>query len=572
MRTSTSLGRLAVPFVLAAATSAQSFAYNDFSSVASLAMLGSTAQSGTVLRLTANASNQTGWAWHRTAMPVLAGFDTTFSFRITPPTVGTKAEGMALVIHDDPNGIATQGGTVWGMGYGTGANSAVGIRNSIAIELDTYQDGFLGDTSANEVTIHTRGSQGNHENEQYSIARATPAAVLSNAAVHTLRVRYVPGTIEVYVDGAATPSISRAYDFVTGGLYANNAVAPAQNFVGGTALVGFCATTGAGSLTELVEIVSWTWNSTPLVDACYAGNVGENVLSVNGQTGGPLRTLSLPTYQPFSIDMASPTAHGPGAPWVLLGGLFPNPGHPATSLPFGSMCLEVAPFGIGTILLADSFTQPNNLLPAGPAPYSIQLPTGAIPFVLDITLQAVIATSSNPLQLAVTNAIDLEFRNSPAPVISSVLPLSAQPGQTITVTGTGFQNGLVLAVNGVPTPLITRTATQATFAYPAGVSCGSQLQVQNIDGQTATSALNPVPVVTSTSLGSGTSAGGQFFIVNGTGFAQGTTALFGTTPATVVSATAVSVLIRTPAGSPGVVPVTLTTPGGCTASTTYTYL
>ena len=43
---------------------------------------------------------------------------------------------------------------------------------------DTYQDGFVGDTSANELTIHTRGSTGNHENEQYSIGRATPATVL----------------------------------------------------------------------------------------------------------------------------------------------------------------------------------------------------------------------------------------------------------------------------------------------------------------------------------------------------------------------------------------------------------
>ena len=256
--------RFAFASLLAAAIPAQSFSYADFTNVATLNLLGNAAQSGAALRLTANASNQTGWAWHRTAMPVVAGFDTTFTFRITPPAVGTKAEGMALVIHDDPNGIATTGGTVWGMGYGTGANTAVGIRNSIAIELDTYLDAFLGDTSANELTIHTRGAQGNHENEQYSIARATPAAVLSNAQVHSLRVRYVPGTIEVYVDGAATPTVTRAYSLLTGGLYANGVAAPAPTLAAGTAFLGFCATTGAGTLTELVEILTWNWNSTPL--------------------------------------------------------------------------------------------------------------------------------------------------------------------------------------------------------------------------------------------------------------------------------------------------------------------
>jgi hypothetical protein len=166
---------VAASVLLATGLVAQSFTYTDFSSTAQLSLLGNTAQSGTALRLTANSSNQTGWVWRQGALPVVAGFDTTFTFRVTPPAVGTKAEGMALVIHDDPNGTATQGGTVWGMGYGVGANSAVGIRNSIAIEFDTYLDGFLSDSSANELTIHTRGAQGNNENEQYSIARATPA-------------------------------------------------------------------------------------------------------------------------------------------------------------------------------------------------------------------------------------------------------------------------------------------------------------------------------------------------------------------------------------------------------------
>ena len=564
--------RFAFASLLAAAIPAQSFSYADFTNVATLNLLGNAAQSGAALRLTANASNQTGWAWHRTAMPVVAGFDTTFTFRITPPAVGTKAEGMALVIHDDPNGIATTGGTVWGMGYGTGANTAVGIRNSIAIELDTYLDAFLGDTSANELTIHTRGAQGNHENEQYSIARATPAAVLSNAQVHSLRVRYVPGTIEVYVDGAATPTVTRAYSLLTGGLYANGVAAPAPTLAAGPAFLGFCATTGAGTLTELVEILTWNWNSTPLRDPCYAGTIGEDVLRVNGSTGGPLRTVTLPTYQPFSLDMASPTAHGAGAPWVLLGGLFPNPQSPAALSPFGRMCLEVAPFGIGTLLLADAFTNPGTLLPAGPAPYSIQLPAGAVPFVLDITLQGVIATSSSPLTLGVTNAIDLQFRNSPAPTITTVAPLSALPGQTITITGTGFQNGLTLVVAGTPASVLTRTATQVTFSYPAGLPCGSQLTVQNLDGQTATGPINANPVVTSTSLGSGVAAGGQFFIMNGTGFSAGTTVTIGGVAAAVQSVSATAVLVRTPAGTPGVATVVITTVGGCQTTTTYTYL
>src|SRR5262245_21349943 len=108
------------PALAAAGLTAQSFNYPDFTSTAGLTLLGNAAQSGTALRLTPNTNSQTGWAWRQSVVPVVAGFDTTFTFRITPPA-GNKGEGIALVIHDDPNGTATMGGTVWGMGYGNGA-------------------------------------------------------------------------------------------------------------------------------------------------------------------------------------------------------------------------------------------------------------------------------------------------------------------------------------------------------------------------------------------------------------------------------------------------------------------
>jgi hypothetical protein len=557
---------------LASGLAAQSFSYPDFSSTGTLALLGTAAQSGTALRLTANASNQTGWAWHQTAMPVIAGFDTTFSFRITPPTVGTKAEGMALVIHGDANGLATTGGTVWGMGYGNGSNSAVGIRNSIAIELDTYQDGFLADSSANELTIHTRGAQGNHEHEQYSIARATPAQNLSNGQVHTLRVRYVPGTIEVFVDGATTPSITRAYSLVLGGLYANNQPAPAPTLPNGTAVLGFCATTGAGTLTELVEILSWQWTSTSLKDPCYAGSIGQDVLTVDGSAGGAFREVKLATWQPFTIALDAPAAAGAGWPFVLVLSLSPQPGAFGTALGFGNTCMPVLPLGPFELVLADSTGLWPGLLPAGPAPFAIPLPAGAVHFPLDCTLQAVTVSSASPFELGVSNAIDVKFVPSAAPAITAVTPASGSVGQAITVLGERFVPGFVLAVNGTPVAPTSATPTQIVFPYPAGLACGSQLSVTNPDGQGATAAINPTPVITSTLLGSGTAAGNQVFVVQGNGFALGSTMTIGGLPAIILSAAATAVTVRTPPGTPGIATVVVTTPGGCTATTSYTYL
>ncbi|MCA8978352.1 MAG: IPT/TIG domain-containing protein [Planctomycetes bacterium] len=551
---------------------AQSFTYTDFGNVASLAMLGNATQAGTTLRLTANGSNQSGWAWHRTAMPILAGFDTTFTFRITPPSLGTKAEGMAFVIHDDPNGIATTGGTVWGIGYGTGANQSTGIRNSVAFELDTYQDGNLGDTSANELTIHTRGNNGNNENEQWSIGRNTPATVLSNGQLHTLRIHYVPGTLSVHVDNAPTPAIQRAYDFGSGGQYMSGAAAPGANLQGGAAWLGFCATTGAGSLTELVEILSWDWTSTPLYDPCYDGSLGEDVLTIDGSAGGIRREVSLKTHQPFAIGMAAPSGITGPAGYILLMTPQPQPGAPGTSLGFGNACMPMLPMGPLVFVAADSIGWLGGGLPAAPAPTSIAIPTGLVSFPIDLTLQGVIATSNSPFTLGLTNAIDLHVAISPPPTITFVSPLSTSAGSPITVTGTDFVPGLTASLNGTPLALTSRTGTQLTFAYPAGLPCDSLLVVRNPDGRQASTVINPTPTVTSTLLGTGTAAGNALFIVRGTGYSLGTTVTIGGNAANVIGVSPGVVTMYTPPGAVGQATVVLTTPGGCSTTTTYTYM
>ncbi|MGE3353898.1 MAG: IPT/TIG domain-containing protein, partial [Planctomycetota bacterium] len=472
--------RLSLVSLLCVSATAQSFQYLDFLDVSRLSLLGNAAQFGAAVRLTDNVSNQSGWMWHDTQMPVVAGFDTTFEFRITPPVVGTKAEGMALVLQDDPAGIAAMGGTVWGMGYGAGANGSPGLLRSIAIELDTFQDGFLADTSSNELTIHTNGAGGNREQEAFSLGRVTPATNLSDGLLHTLRVRYVPGTLDLFVDGAVTPALTVAYDFEAGGTYANGTAAPGLGLTTGGAWVGFCATTGAGTLTERVEFRSWSWSSTALTDLCYAGTLDEDVLTVDGLTGGLRRVVQLPTHVPFSIEMAAPSAVGPGAPWVLVASLLPNPGAPGTNLGFGSACMPMAPLGFTELVLADGSGLVGGALPAGLAPFTLQLPVGAVSFPLEVTLQAVILADVNPFELGLTNAIDLEFRSSPAPAIQQITPLSAAPGTVVTVNGTGFLPGATLAMNGAPIPSTLVSSTRMTFPYPAGIPCSSQLTLANV--------------------------------------------------------------------------------------------
>lgn len=555
---------------LAAVCGAQSFSYPNFSNLNGLNLLGAAVQTGNTLQLTSTATLQTGWFWRAAAVPVSNGFDTTFTFRVTPGA--GLAEGFALVIQDDPAGPSAQGGQIWGMGYGSGSNNSPGIRNSVAIELDTYLDAFLNDTSANEITIHTRGPSGNNENEAWSIGRSTPSQSFSDAQLHTLRVVYVPGLLEVYFDGATTPSISTMYDFGSGGTYLSGASAPGANLVNGTAYIGFCATTGANQfLTERVEITSWDWTSTPLNDPCYAGTLGGDTLTVNGDSGGFLRRVMLSTYQPFDISIANPPTFGAGAPYALFASLLPQPGALGTSLGFGDACFPVLPLGATELVLADTIGVFPALLPAGPTPHTLAIPPGVVTFPVELTMQAVTFATSSPLTLGITNAVEVAFEPSAPPLIQSVSPLSATAGAPVIITGSNFVAGLQLTINGATVAPTSSSSSQLAFSYPTNLACGSQLTVTLPDGQSASSPINPVPAVTNTVLATGAAAGNAIFIVQGTGFAPQTTVTIGGASALILTASATTVTMRTPPGTPGPAQVVLTTPGGCAATTTYTY-
>ncbi|HGY92642.1 MAG TPA: hypothetical protein ENK43_15850 [Planctomycetes bacterium] len=571
---------LTAALALAAMSPAQNFNFSNFSSTAGLQLNGSAAQVGAVLRINPNLSNQTGAAFTTTPHVVLGGFDTTFQFRITPPLNGTKAEGMAFVIQNSPAGANALGGAVWGIGYGPGANASP-LANSLAIEIDTFQDGFLSDTSSNELTVHTNGPANNNENEAFSIGRVTPAVNMSDGASHTMRVLYVPGTLDIFLDNLTAPVLSVPYDFTTGGNFLNNGLSVAGlNLPSAAAHVGFTATTGAGTLTETVDILSWSWISTPLTDPCFAGNVGQgaggpfDILTVNGSSGGFFRRVTVPTFQPITLEVGQPPTNPNPADFILFGVLGAADGSQQIALPFGAFCFPLAlpVLPPGTFILADTFGVGSPaLLPATPTPWQLFLPTG-IPFAATATYQAVVAENASPLQLAVSNGLILDVVVGPPPTITGINPPSALPGAPITVSGTGFVPNLVLTVDGNPVTPTLITDTQIVFPYPAGTACGATLTVTHPDGQSAATTLNPQTVINNAINPQGPAAGGANLIILGAGFGPGTTVTIGGNPATVNTAGATVLAVTTPPGPVGPATVVVTSPGGCSATTTYTYL
>ncbi|MEZ6035966.1 MAG: IPT/TIG domain-containing protein [Planctomycetota bacterium] len=558
--------------LLAAALPAQTFTYPDFSDTAGLALLGDAVAANGVLRLTDAVSDQASWVWRDAQVLVDNGFETSFSFRITPPVAGTRAEGLAFVIHDDPMGADAMAGRSWGLGYGPGFSPTNnGLRRCLAIELDTYQDFFLGDTSSNELSVHTRGSQGNNEHEQWSLARHTPAASLSDGQVHALRIVYTPGLLEVFVDNAATPDISCAYDLAAGGTYADGQPAPGLGLADHQAWVGLCSTTGLG-VSERVEILDWAMTSTLLTDDCYAGTLGVDTLTVDGSAGGVERVVGLRAWHPFTIALADPPEFGPGAPYVLFLSLLPQPGAFGTNLGFGSTCFPVLPTGAAELVLVDTIGVFPALLPGTATPFSLTLPFDTVRAPLSFTLQAVTFASLAPLQFGITNAVDVAFDAALAPSLNQVTPLSAAPGGNVRLNGGSFLPGAVVLVNGVPVTVTSASVYTQDFAYPAGLPCDSTVQVVNPDGQASlVRPLNPTPTVTGVVPTNGPAAGNTMVFVSGSGFAPGTTVTVGGVSVPVLGAASSTVWFRTPAGTPGQQPIVITTPGGCTVSTSFTY-
>jgi hypothetical protein len=260
-----------------ATASAQSFDYPDFTGATTVVLNEDALITGPTLRVTSAALSERGSAYHESKLNVTIAWDMTFTFQITALGSG-GGDGMAFVIHNDPAGDAAIGNHASAMGYGGFSGTPEnGLDASLAIEIDTFANGTTADANGNHISIHTGGPGDNGAGESLSIGSVSPATILSDGAVHTMRVRYVPGTLDVFLDDLATPILSVPYSFVTGGTYTPSAVAaPGLGLADGLAWVGFTASTG-GSW-ENHDVLSWSWISTGLEISCdpaqdhYLGN------------------------------------------------------------------------------------------------------------------------------------------------------------------------------------------------------------------------------------------------------------------------------------------------------------
>ena len=378
------LGALSCFAVLAGSASAQSFNYPDFSSTAGLNFELQAGAVGSVLRVhdqLATGGDNMGAAWYSTPVSVVNGFDTTFEFNIN----GTgNGDGMAFVIQNDQvagyngmTGAAAIGRHASACGYGLFVSSAAGesIDNSLVIEIDHFRNDNqpganpIFDPDDNHISVHTGGNGENQQIEAYSIGRAESATLgtqVDNGVTHTVRVLYVPGTLEVYFNGNLV--ITTPYDFGTGGTWidSGSAVGGLDLIGGSSAYVGFTGSGGGNPRNHDIE--SWSFAS--------AGGIGMNYCMAAANSTGSASSMAasgslavvdnnftlaangLPTNQ-FGIFVASmtqgfvPGTNGTSNGNLCLGGAIGRFSRPGEILSSGSAGVFALPVDLTSVPLGN---------------------------------------------------------------------------------------------------------------------------------------------------------------------------------------------------------------------------
>jgi len=173
----------------------------------------------------------------------------------------------------------------------------------------------------------------------------------------------------------------------------------------------------------------------------------------------------------------------------------------------------------------------------------------------------------------------------PPPVVTSVSPASGavNGGTSVTISGSSFTGATAVDFGAtVATGFTVNSATSITATSPAGSLGTVDVTVTGPGGTSATSSNDsftyvavPSPVVTGLSPSFGSGKGGSTVTVTGTNLLNATRVAFGSASGVIQSVNpgGSSLVATTPAGT-GTVDVTVTTPGGTSATTAadrYTY-
>ncbi len=205
--------------------------FATFTETTGLELLAETSVVDNRLRLTPAEQNKRGACWIQEKQTVAFGFETVFQFALSG-----GADGFAFVIQ---NHELSHGGDV--LGYD--------MPNSLAIEFDTYHHSY--DPVGDHISVQTDGTGTSRIDHAYSLGTAALPFELDDGKTHSATIRYVPGTLAIFLDDSAEPALTVSVE-----------LAAILELDQGRAWVGFTAGTGSNYQTH--DVLSWEFR--PLVN------------------------------------------------------------------------------------------------------------------------------------------------------------------------------------------------------------------------------------------------------------------------------------------------------------------
>lgn len=178
-----------------------------------------------------------------------------------------------------------------------------------------------------------------------------------------------------------------------------------------------------------------------------------------------------------------------------------------------------------------------------------------------------------------TSSLAGAFTYLPGPTVTSISPVSATAagGVVVTISGQNFATGATVKLGGTAaTSVVVQSSTIITATAPAHAAGQVDVLVTNPDAQKDTLVkgftYTAAPVISSIAPAGGLTVGGTTVTITGTGFMTPVTVTFGSSAATVVSATTTQIVVTTPARAEGSVTVSVTNLDGQEAAKPDGYL